>query len=108
MELLSLNTNGIRDDKNRRSLFHWLKKYHNVDDRIVLLQETHASADTGKLWHKDWGHRNIIFAHGTNRSRGVAIILLKNYEFKVNNETLDTEGRYIAIDITIDGNRFGF
>ena len=106
VELLSLNTNGIRNDKNRRSLFHWLKKHYKADDKIVLLQETHASVDIEKLWHNDWGHRNIIFSHGTNRSRGVAIILPKNYDYVINNEVCDNEGRHIALDITIDGNRF--
>jgi exonuclease III len=105
IELISLNTNGLREDRKRIGLFNWLKKFHKADDKIVLLQETHADTANEELWKTDWGHKNIIFAHGNNRSRGVAIILPKNYEYNINDTVTDPDGRYIALDITIDDNK---
>ena len=70
IELLSLNTNGIREDKKRQSLFTWLKKSHHAEDKIVFLQETHTNTENEISWKNDWGHKKIFFAHGDNRSRG--------------------------------------
>jgi exonuclease III len=70
IELLSLNTNGIREDKKRQSLFTWLKKYHHAEEKIVLLQETHTYTDNESIWEKDWGHKKMFFAHGDSAVEG--------------------------------------
>jgi exonuclease III len=102
IKLLSFNANGLRDDKKRRSLFHWLKKFHDASNKIILLQETHTDVNNVKQWINDWGHPNIIFAHGDSLSRGVAILLPSNVEYTVNLKECDPEGRFIAINITIE------
>ena len=50
MELVSLNTNGIRDGRKRRSLFNWLKKFHKAEGQIVFLQESHTDTDNKADW----------------------------------------------------------
>jgi exonuclease III len=106
IELLSLNTNGLRDERKRRSLFHWLKKYHKAEEKIILLQETHTNTENEALFKNDWGHRNIIFSHGDNLSKGVAIILPNSEDYIVNSKQCDPNGRYIAINITIKTETF--
>jgi exonuclease III len=106
MELLSLNTNGLREDTKRRSLFTWLKKFHNAEEKIVFLQETHTDASNVSLWMEDWGHKNIFFAHGDSRSRGTAIILPNSDDIKINSSECDPNGRYVALNITIKDNDF--
>ena len=102
IELLSLNTNGIREDRKRQSLFNWLKKTHNAENKIIFLQETHTDTENEQQWIDDWGHRKISFAHGTNRSKGVAIIMPNSLDYKVINTELDPNGRYIVMQISID------
>jgi exonuclease III len=106
LELLSLNTNGIREEKKRLSLFTWLKKFHHAEEKIIFLQETHAGKDNESQWTNNWGHKRIYFAHGTNRSKGVAVILPNIDELIVNNEECDPDGRYIALNITLNSNNF--
>jgi exonuclease III len=106
IELLSLNTNGLREDKKRRGLFNWLKKTHKAEEKIIFLQETHTDTNNENIWTDNWGHKNIKFSHGTSRSRGVAIILPQKYDYKVNSQEIDQFGRYIVLDLTIDGNDF--
>ena len=106
MELISLNTNGIRDGRKRRSLFNWLKKFHKAQDKIVFLQETHTDENNEADWTEDWGHKNIIFSHGSSRSRGVAVILPESYNYTINSKEIDSEGRYIALNLTVDETQF--
>ena len=106
INLLSFNANGLREDKKRKSLFHWLKKFHDAFNKIILLQETHTDITNVQQWINDWGDPNIIFAHGDSVSRGVAILLPRNVEHTVNSKECDPEGRYIAINITIEDQTF--
>jgi hypothetical protein len=106
IELLSLNTNGLREDRKRQSLFNWLKKSHNAEEKIVFLQETHTDDKNTKKWTDDWGHKNIIFSHGNNRSKGVAIILPQKMDYELISQEIDVNGRFIAITIKIDKNSF--
>ena len=102
LELLSLNANGLRDGRKRRSLFNWLKKYHKADGKIVFLQETHTDISNEADWFEDWGHKDIIFSHGNSRSKGVVIILPQSYDYVMNSKEIDPNGRYIALNLTID------
>jgi hypothetical protein len=72
LEFLSLNGNGLRDDRKRRSLFGWLKHDHNASNKFIFLQETHTTSSVEKAWEADWGNK-ILFAHGDSGSKGVAI-----------------------------------
>jgi exonuclease III len=106
LELLSLNTNGLREEKKRRSLFNWLKKTHKAEEKIIFLQETHTDINNETSWLNDWGHKRIIFAHGDRNSRGVAIILPDSEDYVINSEECDPNGRFIAMNITIKNDIF--
>jgi exonuclease III len=103
---VSLNTNGIRDGRKRRSLFNWLKKCHKAKEKIVFLQETHTDLNNEADWTEDWGHKNIIFSHGNSRSRGVAIILPESYNYVIKSKEIDPDGRYIALNLKVDETEF--
>ena len=49
-----------------------------------------------------WGNRNIIFGHGKSNSKGVAILFSNNLLYEVKKEFIDTEGRFIIVDIQMD------
>lgn len=92
INLLSLNVRGMREGKKRRELFSWLKKYHKGSDSFILLQETHSNETDEVLWQKEWGSK-ILFCHGTNHSRGVAILFPHKMNVIINKYSCDINGR---------------
>lgn len=78
--ICSHNVNGIREFVKRRKIFN-LFKQKTAD--IVCLQETHSNLNDEKFWESEWGNQ-IIFNHGTNNSKGVAILFRKNFDYQIN------------------------
>ena len=70
---------GLRDFKKRKSIINWI---HKQKADIVLLQETYSSPDIENEWKYQW-RGDMFFAHGSNKSKGV-LVLIKN--------DLDVEG----------------
>ena len=94
---LSLNVRGIRTFEKRKSIFNWLTK-QNSD--ICFLQETYSTEEIENQWKKQWPG-DIYFAHGSNHSRGVAILIRKSFDFKLKSVRSDEEGRYLILETTI-------
>ena len=95
ISLNSFNCRGLRDGTKRRSIFQWLKTYHIG---IVLLQETHSTLEVEQTWRREWGGE-MYFCHGTNASKGVAILFPKHFHVEVNNCVKDDNGRMLLLDI---------
>jgi len=95
--MYSLNVRGLRTDNNKR------KKIFELFNRqlkgITFLQETHSTPEIELKWNREWGG-HIIFSHGSSRSKGVAILIPKNMDYKINDTRKDPEGRYIIVDIS--------
>jgi exonuclease III len=105
LQMMSLNANGLRNGVKRRSLFNWLKQSHNGKSKIIFLQETHADQKVEKTWKDEWGGE-VLFANGTSGSKGVAILLPTNIEYKVDETIIDPGGRYLATKLTISSTTF--
>ena len=103
--MLSLNVRGLGDDKKRREIFRWLKRFHRGRDSITLLQETHSTCEKETLWEQDWGSK-IYFSHGTSNARGVAILMPMKYNFDVCETWKDGEGRILGLKIQGDSISF--
>ena len=99
LKINSFNARGLGNDKKRRSIFHWLKHFYKG---ICLLQETHSTPSSVEQWEKEWGG-NIVFNHGTNKSKGVAILFPSSINVDVNQCLKDNEGGLIVVDIDIAG-----
>ena len=95
--LCSLNVRGLRDLQKRRKVFKFLQT-HDYD--VITLQETHSVDTDTKEWELQW-NGPCYFAHGDNRSCGVAILFNKRNTIAVQNCTIDKEGRYIIMELTI-------
>jgi exonuclease III len=104
--LISLNANGLGEARKRIKLRVWLKKFHNADNKIIFLQETHTTTKIEPIWNKEWNNRKIIYSHGTSGSKGVAIIFPKNMNYEINDTKLSRDGRYIAVTVTINDTKF--
>ena len=70
LKIVSLNVRGLQKKKKRTSIFNWCRK---SKPDLILLQETHSTKDVEIKWQHEWGG-NILYSHGLNNSRGVAIL----------------------------------
>lgn len=68
-----------------------IKKYD-----IVFLQETHSTKHDAKNWRAQWGGP-VFYSHGTNASKGVAILFRKNFNVNIITSEHDQEGRRVIV-----------
>ena len=95
----------MRSDKKKRlSIFNLFNKKHKG---FVFIQETHSTIHDEIIWKREWGG-DILFAHGSSKSRGVAILIPSNIDYKINSLKCDVDGRYIIIDIDCFNNNYIF
>ena len=104
LNINSFNCRGLRDQKKRRDIFHWLKSSHYG---VTFLQETHCTAKDESNWEKEWGGK-IIFSNGSSQSKGVAILIpeLFDLDLTVVKETKDEDGRILLIECEIENFKF--
>ena len=100
--LLSVNVRGINDDRKRRKLFTWL---HKQSANVIYLQETYSSPQVERQWATEWGGQ-IVFAHGSNHSRGVAILFKSKFDYEIEESKAGNEGRYLFIKVKIQESDF--
>ena len=106
LSIISLNTNGLGDKSKLQSVSTWLKNNQNATNKIILLQETHTTGKTEKLWEDEWATSKKNFSHGNSGSKGVAIMIPKTLNHEINNIIRSKDGRYIALNICIEKNNF--
>ena len=103
LTLVSCNINGINCAKKRNAVFEWFSRARYD---IIFLQETHCCLERQeRLWSQEWGGMSL-WSKGTNRSRGVAVLFKRNVKFDISNVSLDTDGRYIVFDISVDKSKY--
>ena len=98
-KMLSLNVRGIHSLEKRKALLIWLNK-QKAD--ILFLQETYSSKDVENVWRSQW-KRSIFFAHGSNHSCGVLVLVKDHLEFEVKSVLTDKKGRCILLNANIQG-----
>ena len=69
------------------------------------MQETHSSGKTEKQWEQLW-RGSIKFSHGITSSKGVLIAFSEGLEFNIMKEFTDQNGRYIVLQVDIQGNPY--
>ncbi len=101
INIISQNVRGLGDYQKRRKLFNW---FHNKSENVFLLQESHSCKEKESIWKTEWGG-DIFFSHGSGAARGVCIMFKNNVSKTIHNVLADDNGRYVIIDIEIDGVR---
>ena len=92
----SMNCNGLGDKTKLSKVLTWLSK--KTED-IIFLQETHSTLESEVKWKKTW-EGGIYFSHGASNSTGVAILIRKNEDIKVDNIRTICQGRVLLMEIT--------
>ena len=91
------NVNGLNADAKRKTIFNYLRQ---KNFEIILLQETHSTEKVEKLWEMEWGNK-IEWLHGTNKSRGLAILLKNNLNYDLIKTYQDPHGRFLFLEIKV-------
>ena len=95
--VLSANVRGLRDKNKCRDVLDYVD---SLNANIICLQDTHwVESDLRKL-KLVWNHEIIINGKHTN-SRGVAILLRNNFEYKIIDTFKDEIGNILAININV-------
>ena len=63
---------------------------------VYFLQDTHFSSKIEQQIRAEWGYE-CIFSSNNSRSRGVAILLNNNFDFKIEKTIKDSQGNYIIL-----------
>ena len=100
--LLSLNARGLHTFDRRKAFFNWLAK-SSAD--ICFLQETYNTSEVENIWKKQW-KGDMFFSHGTGHSKGVLIPVRDHLDFKLQSVKVDSQGRYILLEATIQDSPF--
>ena len=99
-----LNVRGIRTFEKRKALFQWLKKDQSD---IFFLQETYSTPEIENTWRTQW-RGDLFFAHGSEHSKGVLILIKECLDFKLDSVKLDQNGRFILLVASVQGQPFIF
>ena len=99
VNIVSLNVRGLHDITKRNAIYSWFKekKCH-----ICYIQETYCTESNDVQFRKGWsGNLYHSFSDSTH-SRGVAIMLSKNFNGNVISSHSDHHGRLILLNIEIN------
>ena len=103
LNIVSYNVRGLRNNKKRLALYEWVKE---KEYEIILLQETHCHLKKETIkWGKEWKGKSI-WCKGTSRSKGVTVLFKEYSRLEYSNEVIDPNGRFIALDIKINENKY--
>ena len=98
--VLSANVRGLRDKNKCKDVLDYL---NSLNSNIICLQDTHWVESDLRNLKKFWSHECIINGKHTN-SRGVAILLNNNFEYKILDTFKDEIGNVLAINMNISNN----
>ena len=92
-----MNCRGLGDFKKRRDVFHFLKK---LNFSMYLLQDTHFHPSIEDRIKREWGF-DIYFSSYNSNSRGVAILVNNNIEYKCLNAVQDPNGNFLILRVKV-------
>ena len=99
LSVLSININGMSEEKNRNKLFDVLKN-KNID--ITLIQETHSTENLINKWEKEWLGKSFWNSWIVAKSSGVAILIKKDLNINISTILQDKEGRILSLNFSIE------
>ena len=95
--IASINCQGLGGKEKRKDVLNYLKQKKFA---IYCLQDTHFTEKEENYIRAQWGYECFFSSHNS-QSRGVAILLNNNFEFKLHKIKKDLDGNKIILDISI-------
>ena len=72
---------------------------------IIFLQETYSTKEVENNWKRQW-KGPMFFAHGSNHSCGVLVLVRDSLEFEMKSIITDDNGRYILLNAKVQGSDY--
>ena len=79
LKVMSCNCQGLGNFRKRRDLFQYLRQ---KNCSVYFLQDTHFEKKIERQIRAEWGYE-CYFSSFSSQSRGVAILLNNNFDFKI-------------------------
>lgn len=98
IKIMSLNCGGVNNFIKARRILNYLKT-HKTD--IAILQESHLKNNTNILLKSSY-FPTWFAAPGTNKSRGVMILISKHIDFVHTKTFQDPNGRFLFVNGTLN------
>ena len=70
----------------------------------MFLQETYSTQDVEAIWRSEW-NGSSYFAHGTNHSKGVLVLMAPNLNICIKELKIDDNGRYVIFKGELRGTK---
>ena len=87
VKIISMNCRGLNGRQKRRDVIHYLRK---KNASIICLQDVHFTDNMETIVKAEWGGE-VCFSSFTSNSRGVAIFINNNLDYKIHNLRVSTE-----------------
>ena len=102
LKIASMNCRGLGEFTKRRDVFHFLRE---KNFSLYLLQDTHFTSGIEERIKREWGY-DAYFSSFASNSRGVAILINNNIQYKLLDFTKDLGGNYIILRIEAFDTKF--
>ena len=97
LKVLSANCQGLQNYKMRKDVLDYLD---NLSPSIICLQFTHW-LDTDMQIIKQIWNTDCLLSYKCSNFRGVAILLNRNFKYKILPNYSDQSGNYIVVNLEI-------
>ncbi len=105
IELITYNVGGLNDKTKRQTLWNNIKQYskaHQHKTIVWILQETHTTEETAKLWSLELGPEwTFNCSHGETNSKGVGFLMSTSISYNIVQQ--DNIGRVLELQLNING-----
>lgn len=101
LNIISMNVQGLGDKAKRKDVLNYLK---SKKFSICFLQDTHFDRKEESYIRSQWGYE-CYFSFYNTQSRGVAILINNNFDFKLDNIKHDANGNLLIVNCAIDGKK---
>ena len=95
--VVSANCQGLQNKQKRRDMIDYFEK---SNASIICFQDTHWTSKDEQIVKSLWKGDCILNGNSSN-SRGVAILLNTNFEYKILKISKDDEGNMITLDLVM-------
>ena len=95
LKIMSCNGQGLGNFRKRRDLFQYLRQ---KNCSVYFLQDTHFEKKIERQIRAEWGYE-CYFSNFSSQSRGVAILLNNNFDFKIRKIIRDKNGNFLIVNL---------
>ena len=106
LNILSVNCHGIGLLPKRTDVLDVFNYLKGKCCQIYCLQDTHFSLGVDEKFVRSRWNGDCYFSSYKSNVRGIAILIAKNFEYKVHKSICDPKDIFLLLDLTVHNNRF--